>query len=288
MAAALALFLTSGPAAAFCRATTCEPKETCQHDDQECVREGLPLFWPGGRLAVSVSAAGSVDGITGEQTEEIARMAFSAWQAATCADGLHPGLRLQFVGQRQTTKADRTDHLNLITFVDSNWQDPEAVAITTVTFDTGSGRILDSDTRINAAQYCIIGDPAQLDTAVCDPLAGGDFTHPVDLLGVLTHEAGHQLGLDHTLSPGATMATAPTEYRYQDLRNLEPDDEAGICAIYPTAFEEDLAGGGLSCRAAATPGSNSAGGSWPVVALAVAAWRARQGDRRKRRFPRGA
>ena len=54
-----------------------------------------------------------------------------------------------------------------------------------------------------------------------------------DLLSVLTHEAGHFLGMAHAIdNPEATMN--PT---YQPMtigfRSLEPDDGLGICAMYP-------------------------------------------------------
>jgi hypothetical protein len=268
----LAVLLASQPAAAFCRSTTCDG-ETCKTDGDECVAEGLPLFWPEGKLAVSVSAEGSLpDGITGEETEQIAREAFSKWQAATCADGLHPGLRFEFLGQVEGAVSDRIDHVNLVTFVDSNWQgDFRSVATTTVTFDATTGRITDSDTRINSAQWCIVDTGTEISSVVCDPGAGGDITHPVDLLGVLTHEAGHQLGLAHTLVSGATMEASRPDFQFQEWRTLEADDQTGICAIYPPSFAEDVAGGGWSCRTGAAYRSDARADGWALVVVVVAA-----------------
>jgi len=283
-ACALAVGLTSVPAAAFCRSRTCDQTDpNCQRDDNNCIVEGHPLFLPEGKLALSVSAQGSmIDGITGEQTDQIAREAFSAWQAVTCDGGLHPGLRFQFLGQLEGAVSERTDHVNAITFVDSGWEgDSTAVATTTVTYDATTGRITDSDTRINSAQFCIVDMGTELNPAACDPGAGFDYIHPIDLLGLLTHEAGHHLGLDHTLVSGATMETARTDYQYQELRSLELDDQAGICAIYPSSFAEDVAGGGLTCRATAEQRSGSPGGPWAIVVLVTAAC-VRRGSRRLR------
>src|SRR5262249_15492160 len=54
----------------------------------------------------------------------------------------------------------------------------------------------------------------------------------IDLLSVLTHEAGHFLGLAHSADADATMFS---EYKMGStgLRDLSPDDVKAICAAYP-------------------------------------------------------
>ncbi len=67
----------------------------------------------------------------------------------------------------------------------------------------------------------------------------------VDLQGVMTHEIGHLLGLDHSPLVGEPV-DRPTMYPYntasapREERSLEPDDLAGITALYPV---EGLTGG---------------------------------------------
>jgi MYXO-CTERM domain-containing protein len=84
----------------------------------------------------------------------------------------------------------------------------------------------------------------------------------------LTHELGHVLGLDHPCDDGTIVPTPtdhlgqtipscqpewrlPTEikestmYNYSGLaeikkRTLEPDDKAGVCAIYPASADPEL------------------------------------------------
>jgi hypothetical protein len=51
---------------------------------------------------------------------------------------------------------------------------------------------------------------------------------------VLTHEAGHFLGLSHSIDNSATMKPVYDPVRDgESFRSLAPDDVAGICAIYP-------------------------------------------------------
>lgn len=58
-----------------------------------------------------------------------------------------------------------------------------------------------------------------------------DTTVDVDLLSVLTHEAGHFLGLAHSSAPEATMD--PVYPGGTDLRTPAADDILGICTVYP-------------------------------------------------------
>jgi hypothetical protein len=53
-----------------------------------------------------------------------------------------------------------------------------------------------------------------------------------DLQSIVTHEAGHFLGMSHSADPLATMRRDYTAGS-DSFRDLAPDDVAGICAIYP-------------------------------------------------------
>ena len=56
----------------------------------------------------------------------------------------------------------------------------------------------------------------------------------IDLQGVATHEYGHALGLGHSDVPGATMSPSIAGSGV-GARSIEPDDVAGVRAIYGTA-----------------------------------------------------
>lgn len=95
-----------------------------------------------------------------------------------------------------------------------------ALAITTVTYETHEGRLLDADIEVNDSRFHF---------TACDP---GGCAIDFDLENTLTHELGHVLGLDHSADTTATMfASAPRA----DLskRDLAPDDVDAICTVYP-------------------------------------------------------
>lgn len=71
-----------------------------------------------------------------------------------------------------------------------------------------------------------------------DEVASGQF----DLEGVACHEMGHALGLGHSAISGATMYPS-TSAGQTGLRTIEPDDRAGIQAVYGLASDPpDLTG----------------------------------------------
>lgn len=106
-----------------------------------------------------------------------------------------------------------------------------ALAITTVTFNSQTGRILDADVEFNG----VPNGGTEYEFAVCTQ-GGLDCLSKNDIQNTLTHELGHVLGLDHPPTPEATMyASAPPGELTK--RTLFTDDANGICAIYPPGAE---------------------------------------------------
>ena len=173
-----------------------------------------------------------------------------------------------------------------------------AAAITTVTSEDATGRIVDADIEINGITFSISNDGETLDP---NP---GCFS---DLANAMTHEFGHLMGLDHTCSPSAASrpidhecnrvpvcsptnpadVLATTMYASQtcgETKKATPEavDILGICDIYPSdpnppACEPSLTQGSCSAAAALTSPTESKGKSnfvlFIIVALAALAFR---------------
>src|SRR5262249_51371510 len=109
---------------------------------------------------------------------------------------------------------------HVIVFRDDVWPHNDAsntLGLTTVTYDPDSGEIYDADMEINATVPLSTTDPV--------PAGGYDFE------SIITHEAGHFLGMAHSGDDRATMFAHYTPGS-STLRVLAADDVAGICSVY--------------------------------------------------------
>jgi Matrixin len=224
----LAALFTSGSAAAFCRTTTCDPNDpaaACEIDRQNCILSGFPLAWASSCVTVGVQEMGSPrSGLSYDDVETVVKQAFDVWQNAEC-DGGKPSIEVNVLGPVECGVSEynsRVGNANIVLFLEDEWPyagASNAIGLTTTRFDTKTGELWDADIELNG-----IGS----NLTVGDPILGDD------LLSVLTHEAGHFLGLSHSLDGAATMKSIYDPGRDGDnFRSLAPDDVAGICAIYP-------------------------------------------------------
>ncbi|OQX68433.1 MAG: hypothetical protein B6A08_10475 [Sorangiineae bacterium NIC37A_2] len=237
---------------AYCRTTTCEPSWSCaQHPEDCCIRDdngcdtnGKPIAWPSSCVSFAVQKDGSLKRhISADDLTALIEEAFAAWTSSTCSDGSTPSLRVENYGMAECGVSEYnrcTGNANIWMFRDRNWTgsdaggsgsgfDSSALAVTTVNFSVQSGLLYDADVELNSDQ--------------------AHFTLPnqapiIDLKSIITHEAGHFLGFDHSPNEDATMyfAYQPGETH---ARTLEPDDQAAICAAYPRDRELP---GGESCE----------------------------------------
>jgi hypothetical protein len=239
----LLVCLGARSAQAYCRTTTCDPEqEDCGIDEDGCATRGPSLFWPDACVTYAVQLNGSsLRGVSAYDTDQAMQGAFMAWLGAECPGGGQPSLGVIPLGGARCTKAEYNPpeqgrpvapNANLVIFRDEDWPYPDerfVIARTSITFDIVTGAILDADIEINSFQ---------------NEFSTGVVQSSNDLQGVLTHEVGHFLGLDHTRVENATMLA---DYALSNLgtRTLANDDRAGICSIYSPAAEP----------AAACPGS---------------------------------
>jgi len=223
----LALF--SAPSAhAFCRTTTCDPNKVSDHcvlDSKDCVVTGKLLGWRSSCVTVGVQQMGSPrNGLAFDDIAPLVQQAFGAWMQADCGNG-GPSIEVNLLGPIECGVSEYNSEVgnaNIVLFREDEWPyvgAANAIGLTTTRFDTKNGDLWDADIELN-------GVGAQL--SIGDPIAGDD------LLSVLTHEAGHFLGLSHSNDATATMRPVYDPARDgADFRSLSPDDVDGICAVYP-------------------------------------------------------
>ncbi len=222
--AAVGLWLAPSRAHAYCRTTTCDPQtENCDPPaGSDCTTAGLPVYWPGLCVGYSLQRNASQQ-VPFDTFQKVADTSFSTWTQVDCGGGKPPTIELSDMGPVTCDQPEYNQHsgnANIVMFRDTSWPYSNAtntLALTTVTFNTKTGEIYDVDMEINSWQ-------TQLTTS--------DTGVHYDLQSIITHEAGHFLGLAHSSDPAATMY-ASYEPGTTTLRSLSPDDEAGICAVYP-------------------------------------------------------
>lgn len=212
--------LLAGDAAAFCRSSTCEPSAGVQgavctpSDPTDC---GIPLRWERDCIGYTVNEKASKL-IPLTTARKILSKAFKTWETTDCGNGT-PGIHAVDMGVVECDKVEyepRAGNANILIFRDEAWEENgyDKLALTTVNFDTETGEIWNADIEVNSRDYRYIQGNG-----------GGDN----DLLGVLTHEVGHFLGLAHTRDTDGTMFST-----YHDgMADLAEDDMLGICDTYP-------------------------------------------------------
>jgi MYXO-CTERM domain-containing protein len=196
-----------------------------------CFTDGLPLFWKGSCVGFTITSRASAS-VPLDAATAVIDAAFATWNAAACTAG-PVGIATSDLGPVSCSEVrynQNGPNQNVIVFRDDVWpyRDPNnTLGLTTVTFNSENGEIYDTDMEINATGK-------NLTTSEVVPANG------YDLLSVVTHEAGHFLGLAHATSSSATMYAS---YRpgTSALRTLAPDDVAGICEIYPTTGTRNVA-----------------------------------------------
>ncbi len=286
---ALLTSFAANDASAYCRMTT---EGGAQVGTQPCIEKGAPFFWNNPCLSYAIDRRGS-DWMDRSDIEDAVNAAFSTWEAADCPGGSTPNLVFKPSIAPSTCKRaefNTTGNVNTISFLDP-WNDPcdgpddpayapLAFAVTIVWHNTSTGEILDADMMINDQQF-IPGQRAGGPYANCPD--GGCLGSDADLRGIVTHEAGHFIGIGHcnptninNPNDPCVVATmfASAERNAVDKRSLAPDDIDAVCDIYPpgdldqTCIATPMGGLQLNCEttpegnpiACDAPGSTSSGG----------------------------
>lgn len=211
---------------AFCRTTTQPIPANYNPSRGVCFSQGLFLFWRNACVSYSINESGSRN-ISYEDAKRVIDESFATWMAAACTDGNSPGISVTNIGAAACGEVrynPDAPNQNLIVFRDDGWpySDPNStLGLTTVTFNAETGEIYDADMEINSSGRNL---------SITDAVPANGY----DLASVITHEAGHFLGLAHATDSRATMY-ASYKPGTKALRDLAPDDVSGLCAIYPNS-----------------------------------------------------
>jgi MYXO-CTERM domain-containing protein len=251
-----------------------------QVGEQACVEIGQPLVWTNTCLSYAVDGSGS-EWMELSDIEDSVNAAFETWETAECPGGSTPNLVFKPSMQPSTCKRpeyNTAGNVNTIAFLEP-WgnpcadrndidyrYDPRAFAVTIVWHNTTTGQILDADMMINDLRF-VPGGRAGGPYADCpeDGCLGND----ADLRGIVTHEAGHFIGIGHCNPDNindpndrcvvATMYSM-AERNAVDKRSLAPDDIDAVCDIYPPGNLDDTCTaipiGGLQLNCETTESGN--------------------------------
>lgn len=189
---------------------------------------GPSLVWASRSVPYRIDVA-----ITELGLEADARAAFEAWSEPACTD-----IRFESEGSAVEPElgyeGDGMDHNDVILAVDWRYG-AAALALTTTTFESSTGRIRDVDIELNALDFLV----ERVEPLACQTSTQTDQV-PADLANTLTHEVGHLVGLAHP--PSVLRFADSTMYASADVcdtdkRSLAPDDIEAVCAIYPAGME---------------------------------------------------
>jgi hypothetical protein len=238
----LAALTAPRSASAYCRTTICP---SCDYDANGCPT-GLPVAWPTSCVTYAMQYQASKQIDIAAATAVMER-GFAAWQDVPCMGG-PPALRVDHrFGTVSCTlhEYNQTDaNANIVMFRDDVWPyegSGNVLGLTTVTYSRRTGAIFDVDMEINATHQ----------------LSAEEMVPPTayDLQSIITHEAGHFLGLAHSTVRTATMWPQYTSGS-ESFRMLDPDDSDGICAVFPP-------GAALQCDATPRQGFSPECGIFP-------------------------
>lgn len=233
LVAALSLPLfASASAGAYCRTMTTRSRA----QEGECPMFGVALSWRNLCTSYSLYRANLPAGLTMPDMNRITASSTGAWGRVACDDnGREPQyFRVVPDGTMANTTSNPTGYnpfgpnSNTVSFR-PRWEDdalhrPGTIAITVVTFDSLTGEIFDADIELNSRANTNAGGFV---------FAVGRMPEPdeCDLQTILTHEFGHFLGLAHSNITRAVMY--PTAGLGEIRSDLNADDSAGVCSIYP-------------------------------------------------------
>ncbi len=189
-----------------------------EHDEN-----GNVLHWSRDDFPVSFKINMKTTTVPAGQFQQAVKNAFAAWQAVKNAS-----ITFAYVGPTDSTEP-AYDGENCV-IMGKHVSGPDVIGQAYIFYSSDDGRIKDVDIVLNTFyHWATDGAPDKM-----------------DIQNAMTHEVGHLCGLDDLY---AKEDSEETMYGYMDYgetkkRTLEPDDKAGLEAIYAINPSEDTGGGG--------------------------------------------
>ncbi len=227
-AAVLLTCAVPGRADAFCRSMTkAAPADYNPVEKGGCWAEGVPLFWRNTCVSYDIQQDASRK-VSYEDASNLISAAFTRWTGTTCPTNgtgrSRVSIDVRDLGPVACNKIDKeggSPRQNVVIFKDERWSyGPQVLGLTTVTFDKENGELFGADMEINIQDMQPLG--------LRDPVPAGTY----DFLAVVTHEAGHFLGMAHSDQEAAAMFARYEKNTPTLMRNLTDDDVSGICSVY--------------------------------------------------------
>ncbi len=176
---------------------------------------GIPAKWHPSDLPLTyvIQSDGS-DDLSFEAVVSAIREAFTEWSSID-------DTTFSFIEDTTSDPSSREldDSTHIVLFDEdgsSGWLSPNIIAVTPLLAQT-SGRIIDADIIVNGRDHTfttVSGQPGY------------------DLQSIITHEAGHVLGLDHCATIAGTLFPFSTE-QTTHVRSLTSDEKVGVRQLYP-------------------------------------------------------
>jgi hypothetical protein len=199
---------------------------------------GEPLHWADGEVVFTTAFEPGPTGLTVTAAEQVAARSISTWQASLAATSLST----QLASTHPIPAVHANDGVNTIRWgltMDDPDLEPGVLAHTFIAYRTATGEIVDTDIVLNGHDFAWTTEMTG---------CGNEY----DLESALTHELGHAFGLSHSIGhPDATMF-ATGDACESTKRDLDPDDDAGIQALYAQQPPPPADSG---CAAAGSEGS---------------------------------